>query len=315
MLNNVLSRLNRIPIVVLWLWGLLASFGSCSAMQYRQQAGMSASQRMALEASRETAPTGKPGRPGPAAARAPAAAPEFGPVGGFHRDESGGGEDEIRRFYRNDTGHDLQVKDLRDTVWLRVRGGGSFAVDDFRTAQLQTTCRSGDVDFVRKYGTNSIVCAQPKPVPGAMPAPTPNEQPAVTGNRAAVLKQMITVMRAQIAYSSKNGGALGRLQCLASPVECGFPPETPPFLDPDLAALTVSHGYVWSVVEGKTLAGSIDKNGIDGFLYGAVPVVPGPGTYGFATDVGGAVCFTEDGSLPPTEGAKLGPDCRVIPWR
>ena len=55
-----------------------------------------------------------------------------------------------------------------------------------------------------------------------------------------------TVLSAELAYASANGGFYDRLECLARPATCipGYAANGPSFIDPMLASLRTKHSYL-----------------------------------------------------------------------
>lgn len=115
---------------------------------------------------------------------------------------------------------------------------------------------------------------------------------------------------AQVAYSSNNGGAFGRPACLIAPDRCGFVAGTTPFIDADI--LNARAGYQRRFEPGEPLDGSVDKNGLDGFVFILTPIPGQGGQRGFAVDGSGLICFTEDGTPPPNRGGRLADDCKPV---
>ena len=141
----------------------------------------------------------------------------------------------------------------------------------------------------------------------------------LSANESATVGDIRTVLSAQAAYHSANGGFYeGNLTCLADPQSClpSYPPNGPAFLDSNLAALNPKSGYNRSFSGGTAAPANpaISGTSVTAFKYDAVPTVSGQtGTRGFAGDHSGRICHTRDGSLVPAQaGGGLARDCEVL---
>jgi|SRR5687767_12420831 len=140
----------------------------------------------------------------------------------------------------------------------------------------------------------------------------------VSANESATLGDMRTVISAQAAYQSANGGFYdSNLDCLTAPsAGCipDYPTNAPTFLDSQLAAQTAKSGYNRLFVAGAAPAG-INTAIVSGtsasiYRYDATPVNVGQtGVRGFAADSSGRICFTNDGSAIPAGN----PDAETLP--
>jgi hypothetical protein len=120
------------------------------------------------------------------------------------------------------------------------------------------------------------------------------------------------VSSAEVAYASANHGAYGRLECLAAPPSCGFPPGTTGFIHSTIASSEPREGYVRWFLAGSPAKGKPDP-GIQGFVYVATPVTTGgAGKRGFAIDHTGLLCMTPDGSAPQILNGALAPSCTPL---
>ena len=129
----------------------------------------------------------------------------------------------------------------------------------------------------------------------------------VSANEAAAIGDIRTVISAEAAYHSANGGFYGPLTCLAAPYQANcipnYPSAAPIFLDSQLASLDGKSGYNRSFEPGTPTGVRQD---IPCFVYHATPVVAGKtGVRGFAGDCSGAVCYTSDGSPVPSVVGRL----------
>jgi type II secretory pathway pseudopilin PulG len=138
----------------------------------------------------------------------------------------------------------------------------------------------------------------------------------VSANEAQTIGDIRTIISAEIAYSSSNGGHFDQLECLATPREClpGYPPEGPTFLFEVPPA--VKAGYQREFIPGLPADGSevafanLSPSSVQSFVYVAVPVTPGTtGVRGFCGDYTGRICVTQDGSRPAVVEGQCDPAC------
>jgi uncharacterized membrane protein YhaH (DUF805 family) len=134
----------------------------------------------------------------------------------------------------------------------------------------------------------------------------------VAANESATIGDIRTVISAQAAYQSANGGYYdANLECLASPATgCvpGYPAEGPTFLDPALASRQAKSGYARRFDPGAMIAVDASlssQTSVESWAYVAVPVAPGQtGVRSFCGDSSGRICFRPDGGGIPTEGGQ-----------
>jgi prepilin-type N-terminal cleavage/methylation domain-containing protein len=137
----------------------------------------------------------------------------------------------------------------------------------------------------------------------------------VSANESATIGDIRTVISAQAAYQSANGGWYdGSLSCLNQPNNgaCipNYPANGPTFLDTNVANLQAKSGYARSFVAGPTPspmnANISSANSASSFAYLASPVNQGQtGVRGFGGDSSGVLCFTSDGTAPNGAGGAL----------
>ncbi len=124
----------------------------------------------------------------------------------------------------------------------------------------------------------------------------------VSANESATLSDIRTVLTAEAAYHSANGGAYGSITCLSAASTCIPNYQGPNFLDANMSTITmVKSGYTRVFVAGTSVApnSSIGTSSMADFTYQAVPVAPGQtGVRGFAGDSSGRVCATPNGAVP-----------------
>jgi prepilin-type N-terminal cleavage/methylation domain-containing protein len=139
----------------------------------------------------------------------------------------------------------------------------------------------------------------------------------VSANEAATLGDIRTVISAQAAYQSANGGFYdGALTCLSSPsTGCipAYPANAPTFLDSQLAAQNAKSGYTRNFTGASAPApipAGSSGSSVSVYLYLASPVNPGQtGVRGFGADSSGRICFTNNGDEPPHANSVLNSSC------
>lgn len=143
----------------------------------------------------------------------------------------------------------------------------------------------------------------------------------VSANESATIGDIRTVITAEAAYQSSNGGYYDVLTCLTSPgAGCipNYPTTAPTFLDGNLSfggAGTTKTGYgrFFTAGAGAPGAPNASPTSIVGFVYGGVPSQPSiTGVRGFAGDHSGLVCQTMDGTDPAVGAGFLPVTCTPI---
>ena len=144
----------------------------------------------------------------------------------------------------------------------------------------------------------------------------------VSANEAATIGDIRTVISAQAAYQSANGGwYANNMACLNNVTNAcipNYPTNAPTFLDSAVASLMSKSGYDRSFQAGVTPA-SINTNvtgvgSLQGYAYTGVPVAVGQtGVRAFAGDSSGVICFTGNG-VPVTlaSGALVLTSCSIL---
>jgi prepilin-type N-terminal cleavage/methylation domain-containing protein len=140
----------------------------------------------------------------------------------------------------------------------------------------------------------------------------------VSANESATVGDIRTIISAEAAYQSANGGFYDQvLTCLTLPSSCipSYPVAAPTFLDSQLTALVAKSGYNRSWDQGALVApipttSSPSSSGT--YAYHATPSTQNQtGVRGFAGEASGRICFTPQGAqvaaglLPGT----LDPNC------
>jgi prepilin-type N-terminal cleavage/methylation domain-containing protein len=135
----------------------------------------------------------------------------------------------------------------------------------------------------------------------------------VSANEAATIGDIRTVISAQAAYQSANGGWYeGSFTCLNAPMggTCipSYPTNAPTFLDSQLASMLSKSGYDRSFLGGvapTTINSNISSAAATtSYVYWATPTSGGQtGVRGFAGDSSGILCFSTDGVNAVTIGS------------
>jgi prepilin-type N-terminal cleavage/methylation domain-containing protein len=141
----------------------------------------------------------------------------------------------------------------------------------------------------------------------------------VSANESATLGDIRTLISAQAAYQSANGGFYdGNLDCLTDPDTCipQYPTNAPTFLDSQLASQQSKSGYNRSFLGANAPApppASSSPSSMSVYSYDATPVNIGQtGVRGFAADSSGRICFTNDGTPVGAVGGVLPPNCQDL---
>ena len=144
----------------------------------------------------------------------------------------------------------------------------------------------------------------------------------VSANEAAMIGDIRTVISAQAAYQSANGGWYAAdLQCLSIPSGCipGYQLASPTFLDPQVAGAAGAaskQGYnrmFWPGGQAPNLPTTSDPNSTGQYAYAGTPSVQDQtGVRGFAGDASGVICWTPDGTDPSGGLASLPNPCSPI---
>jgi type IV pilus assembly protein PilA len=134
----------------------------------------------------------------------------------------------------------------------------------------------------------------------------------VSANESATIGDIRTVISAQAAYSSTNGGLYeSTWACLVSPFSCipSYPANSPTFVDSQIAGLTAKSGYnrsKTSLGPPANLSPLQSSTSTAAYAYLASPLAQGQtGVRGFGGDSSGVLCFTPTGIAPPTVSAAL----------
>ena len=145
----------------------------------------------------------------------------------------------------------------------------------------------------------------------------------VSANEAASIGDIRTVISAQAAYQSANGGWYAQaMSCMSLPSSCipSYPTSAPTFLDTAVAGLLAKSGYNRSFTPGTVPAnlGPLAMPGsVASYVYSASPVTAGQtGVRGFGGDASGVICIDVTGVFPAqTAAPQVGLDttkCTVL---
>jgi uncharacterized membrane protein YhaH (DUF805 family) len=138
----------------------------------------------------------------------------------------------------------------------------------------------------------------------------------VSANEASAIGNVRTVVSAQAAYQSVNGGSYdGRWECLAQPQGCVSGYNGPTFLDGQMFERP-RNGYVHELHGGARAAG-LSPSSTDTFAVLAYPAVPGKtGVRAFCGDASGRVCAINSGAKEqllegaPGQAVRCAEECR-----
>ncbi len=146
----------------------------------------------------------------------------------------------------------------------------------------------------------------------------------VSANESATLGDIRTLISAQAAYQSANGGFYdGNLDCLTQPnVGCipSYPSNAPTFLDSQLTAQVPKSGYDRSFepspagAPASALAmGTISPGSVGVWVYHATPATQNQtGVRGFAGEAGGRICFTPSGAPVTSVAGVIDANCNDL---
>ena len=133
----------------------------------------------------------------------------------------------------------------------------------------------------------------------------------VSANESATIGDIRSVISAEAAYHSANGGYYGVITCLNSPTSAGcipsYPSSAPTFLDSQIAATMPKSGY------HRSFDPNLLPGGVSCYTYHATPSVPNQtGVRGFAGDCSGRICYTPSGAMVATINSTLVQTCTSI---
>ena len=128
----------------------------------------------------------------------------------------------------------------------------------------------------------------------------------VSANEAGTIGDIRTIISAEATYQSANGGFYGTITCLPTPGTCLFSYTGPTFLDSNMGTLALDKsGYHRTWLDGSAVpVGLTNVPGTgseNDFNYQATPLIQSQtGVRGFAGGGAGRICFTPNGTPPPS---------------
>jgi type IV pilus assembly protein PilA len=131
----------------------------------------------------------------------------------------------------------------------------------------------------------------------------------VSANESATIGDIRTVISAQAAYQSANGGWYAQtMSCLSVPTGAGcipsYPATGPTFVDPNIANQGPKSGYNRSFIAIALTGVNTAVSGTASsatYAYVAWPVQQGQsGVRSFGGDASGVICFIAQGTTAPT---------------
>jgi type IV pilus assembly protein PilA len=144
----------------------------------------------------------------------------------------------------------------------------------------------------------------------------------VSANESATIGDIRTVISAQAAYQSANGGFYSNTTaCLNVPTGGGcvpnYPANGPTFVDSQIASLSAKSGYARSWQTAGAVANP--NTNVTGtastaaYAYFGTPVSAGQtGVRGFGGDHSGVLCFTANATTPAATSGALANNCNVL---
>jgi type IV pilus assembly protein PilA len=136
----------------------------------------------------------------------------------------------------------------------------------------------------------------------------------ISANETAVLGDIRTVISAEAAYQTVNGGYYDRLECLAEPSGCIPTYAGPPVLTPEIARAAMKNGYRRVFHPGPAVSPrppAVSPTSMMSFAYVGVPDKKGTtGVRAFCGDATGQVCRRNDGLMPEALAGACPTDCQ-----
>jgi prepilin-type N-terminal cleavage/methylation domain-containing protein len=146
----------------------------------------------------------------------------------------------------------------------------------------------------------------------------------VSANESATIGDIRTVISAQSAYQSANGGWYDSVfTCLTEPGNgaCipSYPTDAPTFLDSQLTALVPKSGYDRSFDDSApgpaVIPPTSSPTSVGTYAYHTTPSTQNQtGVRGFAGEASGRICFTPSGApvAPGGTGGTIDPNCNDL---
>jgi len=138
----------------------------------------------------------------------------------------------------------------------------------------------------------------------------------ISANESAAIGDLRTVITAEAAYQSANGGYYDRLECVAQPATCIPAYAGPSMLGPEIAHATVKNGYRRSFHAGAAVSprpASVSPTSMMSFAYVGVPAQKGTtGVRAFCGDSTARICVRRDGLMPEDLAGACPADCAEL---
>jgi type IV pilus assembly protein PilA len=133
----------------------------------------------------------------------------------------------------------------------------------------------------------------------------------VSANESATIGDIRSMISAEAAYHSADGGYYGTLDCLLVPSGAGCIPAyssgAPTFIDSQIASLNAKSGYDRSFFPLTLPAG------LGCYVYQTTPSAQDKtGVRGFSGDCSGVICYTPDGTPVPQSGGAMNAGCLAL---
>jgi hypothetical protein len=138
----------------------------------------------------------------------------------------------------------------------------------------------------------------------------------ISANEAAAIGDIRTVIMAEAAYQSINGGYYDRLECLAEPSRCVPGYSGSSMLGAEIARAATKNGYRRSFHAGLPASPrppAVSPTSMMSFAYVTVPDKKGTtGVRAFCGDHTGVICYKLDGVLPETLAGECPKECAPL---
>jgi hypothetical protein len=138
----------------------------------------------------------------------------------------------------------------------------------------------------------------------------------ISANEAAVLGDIRTVISAEAAYQTVNGGYYDNLDCLAEPSRCIPAYAGPPVLTPEIARAAMKNGYRRVFHPGPGVSPrppAVSPTSMMSFAYVGVPDQKGTtGVRAFCGEASGRICYRADGLMPEDLPGACPTDCSAL---
>ena len=138
----------------------------------------------------------------------------------------------------------------------------------------------------------------------AAPAAPQDDAAVIEHNENEAIADARTIISAEAAYQSVNGGFYDNLACLLKPSGCipGYPAQAPVFINEALASLTIKDGYgraFFAKPAAQKPGPDASPTSAESYAVTLWPAKPGKtGRRAFCGDADGVICFTTDGRAP-----------------